>query len=194
MLEWSVVSLPTDHVRVESGIPAYRPHWRVQRSGVWYPCLRIMLEGCVVSLPTGHIKITHGGGGGGGGGGGAAVQHWKRIFTESWLWEKNPSPHRQTCISSSQFTRRDALPTALHPCPTSSPPTTDLSGGVDLDLCGLGGGQLLCDLLGRGLGGLQGVQQGLILQQGAFGLVQQPAAHKLVYCLTLCDAAYSRRK
>ena len=56
-----MVSLPTDHVRVECGIPAYRPHWRVQQNGVWYPCLRIMLEGGVVSLPTGHIKITHGG-------------------------------------------------------------------------------------------------------------------------------------
>ena len=187
MLEWSVLSLPTDHVRVESGIPAYRPHWRVQQSGVWYPCLRIMLEGCVVSPPTGHIKITHGRGGGG-------LYNTGRESSLKADWEKNPSPHRQTCISSSQFTRRDAQQTALHPCPTSSPPTTDLSGGVDLDLCGLGGGQLLCDLLGRGLGGLQGVQQGLILQQGAFGLVQQPAAHKLVYCLTLCDAAYSRRK
>ena len=42
--------------------------------------------------------------------------HSKRVFTESWLWKKNPLPHRG--IESAPVTRRyHALPTELHPHP-----------------------------------------------------------------------------
>ena len=43
--------------------------------------------------------------------------HRKRVFTESWLWEKNPLPHRGI-DSASAACRSDALPTELHPHPT----------------------------------------------------------------------------
>ena len=40
--------------------------------------------------------------------------HRKRVCTESWLWEKNPFPHRGIELASAAC-RSDALPTELHP-------------------------------------------------------------------------------
>ena len=44
--------------------------------------------------------------------------HRKRVCTESWLWEKNPLPHRGIEPASATF-RSDFLPTELHPHPKS---------------------------------------------------------------------------
>ena len=46
--------------------------------------------------------------------------HRKRVCTESWLWEKNPLPHRGIEPASAAC-RSDAIPTELHPrpCPIS---------------------------------------------------------------------------
>ena len=41
-------------------------------------------------------------------------RHWKRVCTESWLWEKDPLPPRGIEPASATC-RSDALPTELHP-------------------------------------------------------------------------------
>ena len=47
----------------------------------------------------------------------------KRVCTESWLWEKNPLPHRGI-EPASVVCRSDALPTELHPHSISGFPQT----------------------------------------------------------------------
>ena len=43
-------------------------------------------------------------------------RHHKRVCAESWLWEKNPFPHRGIEPASAAC-QSDALPTELHPRP-----------------------------------------------------------------------------